>query len=411
MHGRLALLARRRRARRRRRRAGRRAARVTPPTSTPPHARSRTSRTRTAATARSGLPGAEATAEYLAARARARPAGRSAAAGPTFPFSFERAAPAARRARARPRLRRRSATAARATSPAAPHDPRRALRRTARYRRRAPRRDRAPAVHALHVPGAPRSRRPQRGRRRRWCSTPAATGVPAAARHARRPRRRIPVAQRAHARRGRALSRRPRRRSASRSTRRIEPRTADNVIAELPGSRPGRVVMAGGHLDSVPEGPGINDNGSGIAALLEARRAARRRAARARRSASGSGPPRSTGSSARATTSRRCPAAERRRIRGYLNFDMVGSPNGVVEVYTSTTPRRARAAPAASAGAEREAGPAAGDSDHDGVPSARGIPIGGIYTGGARAAPRPPVRATACYHRPCDGRRQRRTAR
>ena len=27
--------------------------------------------------------------------------------------------------------------------------------------------------------------------------------------------------------------------------------------------------MAGAHLDSVPAGPGINDNGSGSAALLE----------------------------------------------------------------------------------------------------------------------------------------------
>ena len=27
--------------------------------------------------------------------------------------------------------------------------------------------------------------------------------------------------------------------------------------------------MAGAHLDSVPEGPGINDDGSGVAAVLE----------------------------------------------------------------------------------------------------------------------------------------------
>ena len=27
--------------------------------------------------------------------------------------------------------------------------------------------------------------------------------------------------------------------------------------------------MVGAHLDSVPEGPGINDNGSGVAAVLE----------------------------------------------------------------------------------------------------------------------------------------------
>ncbi len=43
-----------------------------------------------------------------------------------------------------------------------------------------------------------------------------------------------------------------------------------NVISEFAGSTPGRVVMLGGHLDSVNAGPGINDNGSGVAALLEA---------------------------------------------------------------------------------------------------------------------------------------------
>ena len=42
-----------------------------------------------------------------------------------------------------------------------------------------------------------------------------------------------------------------------------------NVIAELPGNNTNNVVMAGAHLDSVQAGPGINDNGSGSAALLE----------------------------------------------------------------------------------------------------------------------------------------------
>ena len=45
--------------------------------------------------------------------------------------------------------------------------------------------------------------------------------------------------------------------------------TSENVIAELPGGNDDNVVMAGAHLDSVPAGPGINDNGSGSAALLE----------------------------------------------------------------------------------------------------------------------------------------------
>ncbi|MGH3660224.1 MAG: M28 family peptidase, partial [Micromonosporaceae bacterium] len=42
-----------------------------------------------------------------------------------------------------------------------------------------------------------------------------------------------------------------------------------NVIAQTRTGSPDRVVMAGAHLDSVPAGPGINDNGSGVAALLE----------------------------------------------------------------------------------------------------------------------------------------------
>ena len=49
-----------------------------------------------------------------------------------------------------------------------------------------------------------------------------------------------------------------------------ENRPQVNVIAELAGTNANNVVMAGAHLDSVPAGPGINDNGSGSAALLEA---------------------------------------------------------------------------------------------------------------------------------------------
>jgi Zn-dependent M28 family amino/carboxypeptidase len=42
-----------------------------------------------------------------------------------------------------------------------------------------------------------------------------------------------------------------------------------NVVAQTKTGSTANVVMAGAHLDSVPEGPGINDNGSGVAALLE----------------------------------------------------------------------------------------------------------------------------------------------
>ena len=42
-----------------------------------------------------------------------------------------------------------------------------------------------------------------------------------------------------------------------------------NVLAETPGGSDDNVVVVGSHLDSVEEGPGINDNGSGVAFVLE----------------------------------------------------------------------------------------------------------------------------------------------
>lgn len=45
--------------------------------------------------------------------------------------------------------------------------------------------------------------------------------------------------------------------------------TTQNLIAESRGGDPNNVIMAGAHLDSVPAGPGINDNGSGSSALIE----------------------------------------------------------------------------------------------------------------------------------------------
>ncbi|AOY86812.1 hypothetical protein BKP64_00700 [Marinobacter salinus] len=48
-----------------------------------------------------------------------------------------------------------------------------------------------------------------------------------------------------------------------------EIRTTSNVIANSPAGRDDRVVVVGAHLDSVAEGPGIQDNGSGSAAILE----------------------------------------------------------------------------------------------------------------------------------------------
>jgi Zn-dependent M28 family amino/carboxypeptidase len=48
----------------------------------------------------------------------------------------------------------------------------------------------------------------------------------------------------------------------------FEDRFLNQVIAETRDGDPNNVVVVGAHLDSVPEGPGINDDGSGTATLL-----------------------------------------------------------------------------------------------------------------------------------------------
>lgn len=48
-----------------------------------------------------------------------------------------------------------------------------------------------------------------------------------------------------------------------------EERVTHNVIAQTKDGDPNNVIMIGAHTDSVPEGPGINDDGSGTLAILE----------------------------------------------------------------------------------------------------------------------------------------------
>ena len=105
-----------------------------------------------------------------------------------------------------------------------------------------------------------------------------------------------------------------------------------NVIAESKGGDPNNVIMAGGHLDSVQRGPGINDNGSGSAALLEvaeqmAKVNPRNMVRFAWWGAEEAGLVGSTAYVAGLSQE------EWARISLYLNFDMVGSPNHVFFIY------------------------------------------------------------------------------
>ncbi len=111
-----------------------------------------------------------------------------------------------------------------------------------------------------------------------------------------------------------------------------ELRTDYNVIAELPGKNEDNVVMAGAHLDSVTEGPGIQDNGSGSAALLEtALMMAKLKPENTLRFAWWAAE--EIGLLGSTDYVEGLSQAERDRIALYMNYDMVGSPNYIFMVY------------------------------------------------------------------------------
>ncbi len=111
-----------------------------------------------------------------------------------------------------------------------------------------------------------------------------------------------------------------------------EERPQKNVIAELPGTNTNNVVMAGAHLDSVQAGPGINDNGSGSASLLEiAQNLSKLKPENTIRLAWwGAEEAGLIGSQAYVDG---LSQAEKDRIALYLNFDMVASPNYIFMIY------------------------------------------------------------------------------
>jgi Zn-dependent M28 family amino/carboxypeptidase len=111
-----------------------------------------------------------------------------------------------------------------------------------------------------------------------------------------------------------------------------ETRTENSVIAELPGKNANNVVMAGAHLDSVIEGPGINDDGSGTAALLEtAQMMANTHPENTLRFAFWAGE--ELGLLGSTDYVEGLSQAQRDRIALYLNYDMIGSPNYIQMVY------------------------------------------------------------------------------
>ncbi|MEU1708933.1 M28 family peptidase [Streptomyces sp. NPDC005706] len=102
-----------------------------------------------------------------------------------------------------------------------------------------------------------------------------------------------------------------------------------NLIAEWPHGDASKVYMFGSHLDSVSAGPGINDNGSGSATLLEvALKLAETNPSMAGRVRFGWWTDEEQGLNGSDFYVRSLTSAQRSAIKAYYNFDMVASRNG-----------------------------------------------------------------------------------
>ncbi|MER5382527.1 M28 family metallopeptidase [Streptomyces sp. NPDC002688] len=190
-------------------------------------------------------------------------------------------------------------------------------------------------------------------------------------------------------------------------------RTGYNLIADWPGGDTGRVVMAGSHLDSVTAGPGINDNGSGSAAVLETALAVARSnyqpTKHLRFAWWGAEELGMVGSRYYVNS---LTTANRSKISGYLNFDMIGSPNPGYFVYDddSAIEKTFKTYFTGIGVATEIETEGDGRSDHAPFKNA-GIPVGGLFSGAdyiktsAQAAKWGGTAGKAfdaCYHSSCD---------
>jgi Zn-dependent M28 family amino/carboxypeptidase len=204
-------------------------------------------------------------------------------------------------------------------------------------------------------------------------------------------------------------------------------RQTENVIADTTSGRRDRTIVVGAHLDSVPEGPGINDNGSGTATNLEvALQMARLGIEPKNRVRFAFWGAEEFGLKGSEHYVAGLSEDQLARIQLNLNFDMLGSPNFVRFVYDgngSATDDPDDGGPAGSAEIEQtfkryfeakglKTDPTAFDGRSDYGPFIdAGIPAGGLFSGaeGVKTARQQRIYGgnagepyDPCYHQPCD---------
>jgi len=200
--------------------------------------------------------------------------------------------------------------------------------------------------------------------------------------------------------------------------------TTYNVLAETRDGDPNNVIMVGAHLDSVNAGPGLQDNGSGSAAILEvAEQMAKVKPRNKVRFAWwGAEEANLVGSTYYVNN---LTEEEIDQITLYLNFDMIGSPNHVFFIYDGDDSDAVGSGPGPEGSAQIEklfewyfsqvgqpfkGTDFSGRSDY-GPFIAAGIPAGGLFTGaeGIKTAEEAVlwggtagVAYDPCYHQACD---------
>ncbi len=199
----------------------------------------------------------------------------------------------------------------------------------------------------------------------------------------------------------------------------------NQVVAETEGGDADNVVVVGAHLDSVEEGPGINDNGSGVGLLLTmAQRIARPGhplRQKVRFAFWGAEEQGLIGSNYYAEN---LSDAEAAKIDVILNYDMIASPNYARLLYDGDGSQGDNPAGPEGSGVVEEVHrewfasrrqavweiPFDGRSDYAGFIE-RGIPGGGVFSGaeGVKTANQERILGgdagswyDPCYHQACD---------
>ncbi|PHH85026.1 hypothetical protein CDD83_1025 [Cordyceps sp. RAO-2017] len=191
-----------------------------------------------------------------------------------------------------------------------------------------------------------------------------------------------------------------------------------NIVAQTVSGDQDNCVMLGAHSDSVPDGPGINDDGSGALSLLEvAVQLSHYRTNNCVRFAWMAAEEEGLVGSYYYVD--RLSDDENRKIRLFMDYDMMASPNFAYQVYNATdgeSPpgsqklRDLYVAWYDDHGLNHTLIPFNGRSDYDGF-IRHGIPAGGIATGAEEVKTdeeqrmfggRVGVSLDPCYHQKCD---------